>query len=55
MALSSTLTALRMLTISVTNGSHHIPTTKLAFFAVRRDEWDTKEGTGKSMMNALYA
>jgi len=23
-------------------------------FTVRKDEWDTKEGTGKSMENALY-
>ena len=28
--------------------------TKLTLFAVRKDEWDTKENTGKSMKNALY-
>jgi len=32
-------------------GSHHILTTKLI---VSKDEWDTKEDTGKSMKNALY-
>jgi len=34
----------------VTDDFHHVPTTKLS-----KDEWDTKEGTGKSMKNALYA
>ena len=28
-------------------------TTKLTLFAVSKDEWDTKEDTGKSMKNAL--
>ena len=27
---------------------------KLTSFAVSKDEWDTKEDTGKSMKNALY-
>jgi len=27
---------------------------KWTLFAVSKDEWDTKEGTGKSMKNALY-
>jgi len=40
--------------ISVTNGSHHVPTTKSTLFMVNKDEWDTKEGHGKSMKNALY-
>jgi len=31
-----------------------MPTTKSTLFAVSKDEWDTKEGTGKSMKNALY-
>ena len=30
-------------------------TAKLTLFAVSKDEWDTKEDTGKSMKNALYA
>ena len=30
-------------------------TAKSIFFAVSKDEWDTKEDTGKSMKNALYA
>ena len=29
-------------------------TAKSALFAVKKDEWDTKEDTGKSMKNALY-
>ena len=28
--------------------------TKSTLFAVSKDEWDTKEETGKSMKNALY-
>jgi len=31
-----------------------VPTTKLTLFMVSNDEWDTKEGTGKSIKNALY-
>jgi len=31
-----------------------VPTTKLTPFVVSEDEWDTKEGPGKSMKNALY-
>jgi len=30
-----------------------MPTTKLTLFVVNKDEWDTKEGHGKSMKNAL--
>jgi len=40
--------------ISVTNGSHHVPTTKSTLFVVNKDEWYTREGRGKSMKNALY-
>ena len=29
-------------------------TTKSTPFALAKDEWDTKEDTGKSMKNALY-
>ena len=29
-------------------------TTKLTFFTVIKDEWDTKEDTGKCMKNPLY-
>jgi len=36
-------------------GSHHAPTTKLTLFVVNKDDWDTKEGIGKSMKNALHA
>jgi len=31
-----------------------MPTTKLTPFMVSKDEWDTKEGPGKSMKNVLY-
>jgi len=34
--------------------SHRMPTTKSTLFVVSKDEWDTKEGTGKSMKNALH-
>ena len=34
-------------------GSHHV-TVKSTHFAVSKDEWDTKENTGKFMKNALY-
>jgi len=30
--------------IAVTNGSHHVPTTKSILFVVNKDKWDTKEG-----------
>ena len=29
-------------------------TAKSTLFTVSKDEWDTKEDTGKSMKNALY-
>jgi len=32
----------------------NVPTTKLTLLAVKKDEWDTKESTGKSMKNALH-
>jgi len=35
-------------------GSHHVLPPKLTFFVVSKDEWNTKEDTGKSMKNALY-
>jgi len=31
-----------------------MPTTKSTLFTVSKYEWDTKEGAGKSMKNALY-
>jgi len=31
-----------------------VPTIKLTLFIVSKDEWDTKEGPGKSMKNELY-
>jgi len=31
-----------------------MPTTKSTPFVVSKDEWDKKEGPGKSMKNALY-
>ena len=35
-------------------GKPSCATAKLTPFAVSKDEWDTKEDTGKSMKNALY-
>jgi len=32
----------------------HVPTTKSTLFVVSKGEWVTKEGTGKSMKNALH-
>jgi len=32
-----------------------MPTIKLTPFVVSEDEWDTKEGPGKSIKNILYA
>jgi len=40
--------------ISITNGSHHLSTTKSTLFMVNKDEWDAKEGHGKSMKNVLH-
>jgi len=31
-----------------------MPPAKLILFVVNKDEWDTKEDTGKSMKNALH-
>jgi len=36
------------------NWSHHLPATKSTPFMVSKDEWNAKEGPGKSMNNALY-
>jgi len=41
--------------ISIWNWNHHVPTTKSTPFMGSKDEWDTKEGYGKSMKNVLYA
>ena len=35
-------------------GKPSCATTKSTLFAVSKDEWDTKEDTGKSVKNALY-
>ena len=35
-------------------GKPSCATAKLTLFNVSKDEWDTKEDTGKSMKNALY-
>ena len=35
-------------------GKPSCATAKLTLFAVSKDEWDTKEDTGKSMKNVLY-
>jgi len=36
---------------SITNESHHVPITKSILIVVSKDEWDTKEGPGKSIKN----
>ena len=36
------------------NGKPSHATAKSTLFAVSKDEWDTKEDTGKSMKNVLY-
>jgi len=41
-------------TIVVHDRRYHTSATKLTLFVVSKDEWDKKEGTGKSMKNALY-
>ena len=35
-------------------GKPSCATAKSTLFAASKDEWDTKEDTGKSMKNALY-
>jgi len=40
--------------ISVTNRSHHVHTAKSTLFVVNKDEWDTKEGTGKPIKGTFY-
>ena len=49
------IATMKIRTISVMKGSHHVLcTTKSTLFVVSKDEWNTKEDTGKSMKNALY-
>jgi len=42
--------------MKITDDFHYklVPATKSILFMVSKDEWDTKEGTGKSMKTALY-
>jgi len=40
-------------TISVMQRKPLCATTKLTLFTVRKDEWNTKEDSGKSLKNAL--
>ena len=51
--------AIKITTMKNTDGFHFEgkpsrATTKSTPFTVSKDEWDTKEDTGKSMKNALY-
>jgi len=41
--------------ISAKKGSHHVPPPNGTLFTVSKDEWYTKEDTGKSIKNALCA
>jgi len=47
---------IKVATMKITDDFHNKwkPTTKSTLFVVNKDEWDTKEGRGKSMKNALY-
>ena len=51
--------AIKIATMTITDNFHYKgkPSRAIAkstLFAVSKDEWDTKEDTGKSMKNALY-
>ena len=51
--------AIKVATMKNTNNFHYEgkpsrATAKSTLFAVSKDEWDTKEDSGKSMRNALY-
>ena len=51
--------AIKIATMKNTDDFHYegkpsCATTKSTLYAVSKDEWDTKEDTGKSMKNALY-
>jgi len=52
--LQSKLPLRNLQTISATNRSHHMHVAKSTLFVVSKDEWDTKEGTGKSMKSTFY-
>ena len=56
---SKSTSAIKITTIKNTDdicyeGKPSCATVKLTLFAVSKNEWDTKEDTGKSMKNALY-
>ena len=56
---SKNTSAIKIATTKKTDDFHYKgkpshATTKSTLFAVSKDEWDTKEDTGKSMKNALY-
>ena len=56
---SKSTSAIKTATMKNTDDFHYEgkpshATTKLTFFSVSKDEWNTKEDTGKSMKNALY-
>ena len=57
--LFESISAIKIDTVKNTDDFHYKgkssrATTKLTLFTVSKDEWDTKEDTGKSMKNALY-
>ena len=56
---SKSTSAIEVATMKNTDDFHYKEkpsraTTKSILFAINKDEWDTKENTGKSMKNALY-
>ena len=57
---SKSTSAIKIATMKNTDDFHYKgkpshATTKLTFFAVSKDEWDTKEDIGKYIKNAQYA
>jgi len=47
------ISAIKEATMKITD-DFHMSTTKSTLFMENKDKWDTKEGPGKSMKNALY-
>ena len=57
---SKSISAIKIATMKNTDDFHYEgkpsrATAKSTLFAVSKEEWDTKEDTGKSMKNALYS
>jgi len=46
--------AIKVATMKIADNFHYEHVPKPTLFVVSKDEWDTKEGPGKSMKNALH-